>query len=160
PPAGRPATRAQVPAGPAGRVDCRAAPGGRPRQADDDLPDDREWAVGWGVWAGAGDRGCAGAAFGLLLRPLGPAWAPPPAACGLAGRAGFSAAAAKTPFSTLVIVCEITGDLGLLAPALGVCVGCFVLSGRASLFESQPASRADSPVHHPTGAPATVAERQ
>ena len=67
--------------------------------------------------------------------------------------AGFFAAAAKTPFSTLVIVCEITGDFRLLAPALGVCVGCFVLSGPASLFESQPASWADSPVHHPIGAP-------
>src|SRR5205814_1240802 len=90
-----------------------------------------------------------GAALGLLLRTLGPAWAPPPAVCALLGMAGFFAAAAKTPFSTLVIVCEITGDFGLLAPALGVCVGCFVLSGRASLFESQPASRADSPAHPP-----------
>jgi CIC family chloride channel protein len=68
---------------------------------------------------------------------------------------GFFAAAAKTPFSTLVIVCEITGEFGLVAPALGVSVGCFVLSGRASLFESQPASSADSPAHRPIGAPSS-----
>jgi CIC family chloride channel protein len=99
--------------------------------------------------------GCGGAALGLLFRPLGPVWAPPPAACALLGMAGFFAAAAKTPFSTLVIVCEITGEFGLVAPALSVCVGCFVLSGRASLFESQPASRADSPAHRPIGAPSS-----
>jgi CIC family chloride channel protein len=74
--------------------------------------------------------------------------------------AGFFAAAAKTPFSTLVIVCEFTGDFGLVALALGVCVGCFVLSGRASLFESQPAGRAISPVHHPTDASTIAAKHQ
>jgi H+/Cl- antiporter ClcA len=50
-----------------------------------------------------------------------------------------------------VIVCELTGVVGLLAPALGVCVGCFLLSGRASLFPSQPAGRADSPAHRSEG---------
>ena len=62
--------------------------------------------------------------------------------------AGFFAAAAKAPFSTLVIVCELTGGFGLLPPALAVCVVCFVLSGPVSLFESQPRSRGDSPIHH------------
>jgi CIC family chloride channel protein len=65
--------------------------------------------------------------------------------------AGCFAAAAKTPLSTLVIVCELTGDFGPIAPALGVCVGCFRLSGRASLFESQPVIRAASPVHRVLG---------
>jgi chloride channel protein, CIC family len=75
----------------------------------------------------------------LLLQPLGPLWIPPSTAFLLVGMAGFFAAAAKTPFSTLVVVCELTGHLGLIAPALGVCVGCFLLSGRDSLFDSQPA---------------------
>jgi len=61
-------------------------------------------------------------------------------------RVAFFASAAKTPFSTLVIVCELTGDFGLIAPALGVCVGCFLLSGQDSLFDSQPAHRTDAPV--------------
>ena len=80
----------------------------------------------------------AGAALGLLLQPLGPLWIPPPTAFVLVGMAGLFAAAAKTPFSTMVIVCELTGDLGLVAAALGVCVGCFLLSGGDSLFDSQP----------------------
>ena len=90
--------------------------------------------------------GCGGGALGLLLQPLGPQWIPPPTGFLLVGMAGFFAAATKTPFSTLVIVCELTGDLGLIAPALGVCVGCFLLSGRDSLFDSQPAHRSDAPL--------------
>jgi CIC family chloride channel protein len=98
--------------------------------------------------------GCGGAAFGLAVQPLGPAWAPPPSTFALLGMAGLFAAAAKVPFSTLVIVCELTGGFGIAAPALGVCVGCFALSGTATMFESQPASRADSPLHPTPGATA------
>lgn len=90
--------------------------------------------------------GCGGGALGLLLQPLGPQWIPPPTAFLLVGMAGFFAAAAKTPFSTLVIMCEVTGGFGLIAPALGVCVVCFLLSGRDSLFDSQPVHRTDAPV--------------
>src|SRR5271155_3822538 len=90
--------------------------------------------------------GCGGGALGLLLQPLGPPWIPPPTAFLLVGMAGFFAAAAKTPFSTLVIVCELTGGFGLIAPALGVCVGCFLLSGLDSLFDSQPVHKTDAPV--------------
>jgi CIC family chloride channel protein len=97
--------------------------------------------------------GCGGGALGLLLQPLGPEWIPTPNAFVLVGMAGFFAAAAKTPFSTLVIVCELTGDFGLIAPALGVCVGCFLLSGRESLFDSQPAHRTDAPVQGSSGCP-------
>jgi CIC family chloride channel protein len=97
--------------------------------------------------------GCGGGALGLLLQPLGPQWIPPPTAFLIVGMAGLFAAAAKTPFSTLVIVCELTGDLGLIAPALGVCVGCFLLSGRDSLFDSQPAHRSDAPVQDSSGHP-------
>lgn len=83
--------------------------------------------------------GCGGGALGLLLQPLGPQWIPPPTAFLLLGMAGFFAAAAKTPFSTLAIVCEMTGAFGLIAPALGVCVG--VLSAiRPGLIIRLPAS--------------------
>jgi CIC family chloride channel protein len=97
--------------------------------------------------------GCGGGALGLLLQPFGPQWIPPPTAFLLVGMAGFFAAAAKTPFSTLVIVCELTGDFGLIAPALGVCVGCFLLSGRDSLFDSQPVHRMDTPLQDSSGCP-------
>jgi chloride channel protein, CIC family len=95
--------------------------------------------------------GCGGGALGLLLQPLGPQWIPPPPAFVLVGMAGFFAAAAKTPFSTLAIVCELTGDFGLIAPALGVCVGCYLLSGWDSLFDSQPVHRTDVPVLDSSG---------
>ena len=100
--------------------------------------------------------GCGGGALGLLLQPLGPQWIPPPTAFLLVGMAGLFAAAAKTPFSTLVIVCELTGDFGLIAPALGVCVGCFLLSGRDSLFDSQRAHRTDAPVQDSSRMPFEV----
>ena len=95
--------------------------------------------------------GCGGGALGLLLTPLGPQWIPAPTAFLVVGMAGFFAAAAKTPFSTLVLVCEVTGGFGLIAPALGVCVGCFLLSGRDSLFDSQPAHRKNASVPESSG---------
>jgi CIC family chloride channel protein len=100
--------------------------------------------------------GCGGGALGLLLQPLGPQWVPPPTAFLLVGMAGFFAAAAKTPFSTLLIVCELTGGFGLIAPALGVCVGCFLLSGRDSLFDSQPEHRTAVSVQDSSACPSNV----
>jgi len=61
--------------------------------------------------------------------------------------AGFFAAAAKTPFSTLIIVSEMTGGYHLLLPSLWVCTLSFVLSGRQSIYSSQVESRALSPAH-------------
>ena len=49
-----------------------------------------------------------------------PELVPHPASFVIVGMAGFFAAAAKTPFSTLVIVSEMTGDYNLLLPALWV----------------------------------------
>ena len=61
--------------------------------------------------------------------------------------AGFFAAAAKTPFSTLVIVSEMTGDYNLLLPALWVCTLSFLLSDEQSIYQSQVESRSRSPAH-------------
>jgi CIC family chloride channel protein len=61
--------------------------------------------------------------------------------------AGFFAAAAKTPFSTLVIVSEMTGGYHLLLPALWVCILAFLLSDRQSIYRSQLESRTRSPAH-------------
>ena len=48
--------------------------------------------------------------------------------------AGFFAAAAKTPFSTLVIVSEMTGNYNLLLPTLWVCAIAFLLSDEQSIY--------------------------
>ena len=61
--------------------------------------------------------------------------------------AGFFAAAAKTPFSTLIIVSEMTGGYHLLLPSLWVCTLSFILSDKQSIYSSQVESRSLSPAH-------------
>lgn len=100
--------------------------------------------------------GCGGAALGIglhmALETVRPEWIsasvlPPPAAFLIVGMAGFFAAAAKTPFSTLAIVCEMTGSYDLLLPALWVCTLAFLLSDEHSLYGWQVESRSRSPAH-------------
>jgi len=62
--------------------------------------------------------------------------------------AGFFAAAAKTPFSTVVIVTEMTGGYHLLLPAMWVCLISFIISDRQSIYRSQVEGRSFSPAHH------------
>jgi CIC family chloride channel protein len=63
------------------------------------------------------------------------------------GMAGFFAAAAKTPFSTLVIVSEMTGSYNLLLPTLWNCAIAFLLSDEQSIYIAQVGSRSLSPAH-------------
>lgn len=95
--------------------------------------------------------GCAGGALGIawyhLVYPVWPALAPHPAKFVIIGMAGFFAAAAKTPFSTLVIVSEMTGNYNLLLPTLWVCAIAFLLSDEQSIYSSQLPSRSLSPAH-------------
>src|SRR6202008_1315615 len=65
----------------------------------------------------------------------------------IVGMAGFFAAAAKTPVSTLVIVSEMTGNYNLLLPTLWVCAIAFLLSDEQSIYSSQIPSRSLSPAH-------------
>ena len=91
--------------------------------------------------------GCGGGALGILLHRLWPALVPHPANFVIVGMAGFFAAAAKTPFSTLVIVSEMTGNYNLLLPTLWVCALAFLLSDEQSIYSSQVESRSRSPAH-------------
>ncbi|HJT79004.1 MAG TPA: chloride channel protein [Gemmataceae bacterium] len=95
--------------------------------------------------------GCGGGALGIfwyaLFHPLMPQLAPHPANFVIIGMAGFFAAAAKTPFSTLVIVSEMTGSYDLLLPTLWVCALAFLLSDEQSIYSSQLTSRSLSPAH-------------
>ncbi|HEY1696991.1 MAG TPA: chloride channel protein [Polyangiaceae bacterium] len=91
--------------------------------------------------------GCGGGAFGLALHHMWPSFCPHPASFVVVGMAGFFAAAAKTPFSTLVIVSEMTGGYHLLLPALWVCVLAYLLADRQSIYRAQLESRAHSPAH-------------
>jgi CIC family chloride channel protein len=91
--------------------------------------------------------GCGGGAFGLVLHRLWPGLVPHPASFMIVGMAGFFAAAAKTPFSTLVIVAELTGNYRLVVPALWVCALAYLLSDEQSLYRSQVEGRSFSPAH-------------
>jgi CIC family chloride channel protein len=91
--------------------------------------------------------GCAGGAFGVFLHHHWEWLAPHPSAFIIVGMAGFFAAAAKTPFSTLIIVSELTGDYRLILPALWVCALAYLLSDEQSLYQSQVESRSRSPAH-------------
>jgi CIC family chloride channel protein len=91
--------------------------------------------------------GCGGGALGLFLHAQWPALVPRPESFVILGMAGFFAAAAKTPFSTLVIVSEMTGDYRLILPALWVCTIAYLVSDEQSLYASQVARRSLSPAH-------------
>jgi len=91
--------------------------------------------------------GCGGGALGIVMHWLWPALVPHPACFVIVGMAGFFAAAAKTPFSTLVIVSELTGNYNLLLPTLWVCALTFLLSDEQSIYSSQVESRSRSPAH-------------
>jgi CIC family chloride channel protein len=91
--------------------------------------------------------GCAGGALGILFHKLTPTLAPHPGSFVIVGMAGFFAAAAKTPFSTLVMVGELTGNYNLLLPTLWVCALAFLLADEQSIYSQQVESRSRSPAH-------------
>jgi CIC family chloride channel protein len=91
--------------------------------------------------------GCGGGALGMLLNDYWPGLVPHPASFVVVGMAGFFAAAAKVPFSTLIIVSEMTGGYHLLLPALWVCVLAFILSDEKSIYSAQVEGRSRSPAH-------------
>jgi CIC family chloride channel protein len=91
--------------------------------------------------------GCGGGALGLLFSQWWPGLGINPASFVVVGMAGFFAAAAKTPFSTIVIVSEMTGGYLLLLPTLWVCMIAFILSDHRSIYAAQVESRSRSPAH-------------
>jgi len=91
--------------------------------------------------------GCTGAAVGLAMHSWWPQWAPHPQIYAIVGMAGFFAGAAHAPISTIIMVSELTGDYGLLLPAMWVSTLCFVLCHRWTLYDQQLPSRLESPAH-------------
>jgi H+/Cl- antiporter ClcA len=61
--------------------------------------------------------------------------------------AGFLASAVRIPMTAIVIVAEISGNHGLLLPAMWVCGISFWLNDGWSLYRSQPHSRVTSMLH-------------
>ncbi len=97
--------------------------------------------------------GTLGAAVGLAFaRVLPDSVGIRPEAFALVGMAGFLASSVRTPMAAIVMVAEISGNHGLLVPAMWVCGISFWLNGGWSLYRSQPHSRESSPAHAAFGA--------
>lgn len=98
--------------------------------------------------------GCVGASVGQFFHNFhndvgkflpGPTL--PTEAYAVVGMAGFFAGCAHAPFSTIIMVSEMTGSYSLLLPTMWVSTLCFLLCRRWSLYEQQVANRLESPAH-------------
>ncbi len=88
-----------------------------------------------------------GGAFGASAEALFPTLIFEPRAYVLIGMAGFFSAVSKAPIATLIMVSELTGNYGLLAPLMLVCTVAMIVFPRNSIYHKQVKSRIDSPVH-------------
>ena len=92
--------------------------------------------------------GSLGAAVGLLFAKTLPAsFGIHPAAFALVGMAGFMASSIRIPITAIVMVDEISGNHGLLLPAMWVCGISFWLNNGWSMYRSQVHCRVSSPIH-------------
>ncbi len=88
-----------------------------------------------------------GGAFGATSELLFPTLTQDPRAYVLVGMAGFFAGVANAPIATLIMVSELTGNYGLLAPLMLVCVVAMIVMRKNSIYEKQVPGRFDSPAH-------------
>ena len=91
--------------------------------------------------------GMLGGAYGQLMQLWMPDAHIDPAAFVLVGMGGFFAGVSKTPLTSIVMVCEMTGSYSLLVPLMLVCGLNMALSRRWTIYEEQVASPIDSPAH-------------
>jgi chloride channel protein, CIC family len=93
--------------------------------------------------------GVVGAALGALGMAMFPESFSEPLRQSLipVGMAGVLSATMRTPLAAVVIVAEMTGSYGLIAPLMLVCVTSYVIGRRWGLNEEQVPTAADSPVH-------------
>lgn len=89
--------------------------------------------------------GLLGASFGVGAAAIFPSV--DPATFAIVGMVAFFAAAAKAPISTIIMISEMTGGYGLLAPALVAVAVAFLLSGHGTIFPAQVRTRLQSPAH-------------
>jgi len=88
-----------------------------------------------------------GGAFGASAELLFPTMVHDPRAYVLIGMAGFFSGVSNTPIATLIMVSELTGNYGLIAPLMLVCTVAMIVYPRNSIYQKQVKSRTDSPVH-------------
>ena len=91
--------------------------------------------------------GSVGAVIGKLFHAAVPGIVTQPGAYSIVGMAGLFAGCANAPFSTILMVSEMTGHYRLLVPTVWVSAIAFVLCRRWSLYGAQVGTRLDSPAH-------------
>lgn len=91
--------------------------------------------------------GMLGGFFGSVAHYFLPSVVPHPGDFAVVGMVAFFAAAAKAPISTIIMISEMTGGYGLLAPAMLAVVTAYILAGKKTIFPAQVHSRLDSPFH-------------
>jgi CIC family chloride channel protein len=89
--------------------------------------------------------GALGGATGMLCQRIFPQIPVEAGAFALVGMAGFFAAAANTPISTIIMVSEMTGNYNLLVPSMLVCILAYVLCRRFNLYQKQLPSHLEAP---------------
>jgi H+/Cl- antiporter ClcA len=91
--------------------------------------------------------GLLGASLWRLLEPIAPGLPAEPAPFVIVGMMVLFGSIAHAPIAVMLMVAEMTGNLGMLAPAMiAVGVAAFIVGDR-SIYRSQLATRADSPAH-------------
>jgi CIC family chloride channel protein len=91
--------------------------------------------------------GLLGTSVGYGLNLIFPSIVPNPSDFAIVGMMAFFAADGKAPISTIVLVAEMSGGYGLLAPSMFAVAPAFLLSGEKSVFPSQVPTRFESPAH-------------
>jgi len=91
--------------------------------------------------------GMFGGAFGYAAAHFFPRTVTHPGNYAIVGMIAFFAAAARAPISTIIMISEMTGGYGLLAPAMFAVVTAFILAGKQTIFPAQVDSRLESPFH-------------
>lgn len=92
-----------------------------------------------------------GAMLGAIVGQTAAAWFPAlelfPGCYALVGMGGFFAGIANVPITAIIVVCEMTGSYGLLAPLMLVAVLHVMLSRSWTIYPTQVNGPAESPAH-------------
>ncbi len=88
-----------------------------------------------------------GAAFGYYAHQAFPATVTNPSNFAIVGMMAFFGGAAKSPLAVIVMIAEMTGGYGLLAPSMIAVVVAYLLTGNLSIFYNQVDSVEESPAH-------------
>jgi len=89
--------------------------------------------------------GSLGGATGMICQRIFTGIPVQPGAFVLVGMAGFFAAAANTPISTIIMISEMTGNYNLLVPSMLVCILAYLLCRRYNLYQKQLPTHFEAP---------------